>query len=369
MISRAEWGANPLAPGGYPMGVVSEVYIHHFDSGIHAPVGAAAAARVRSGQAYHISLGWNDIGYSFLVDDDGEVFEGRGWGRTGAHTYGFNSVGYGVCWLGDSTLETPTASAIAAIAQVILDGIRLGRITANPTIVGHRDRVTDTGCPGDALELRLPEIRSLVVAPKPPIEVPDMLPAQIAQLDQVTRTVALLSEQVAGLARAVERVAGWTVDMHAGPEGRWLAVAPGTPPQPGWRLAASNAAGVFAHAVEAASAVRPDRNGTLEDRIRSAASGAAKPVTWPLREGSTGAEVVALQAKLNALLGTGLPLGGVWGQPETAAIAVLRRRGGWPGPPELDEPSYRFVLALTQLPAKNPAIPVTALPLADTEVQ
>ena len=42
------------------------------------------------------SKGWSDIGYSFLIGGDGRVYEGRGWGRVGAHTYGYNSRAYGI---------------------------------------------------------------------------------------------------------------------------------------------------------------------------------------------------------------------------------------------------------------------------------
>lgn len=41
------------------------------------------------------SIGWNDIGYSFVVGEDGNVYEARGWDSIGAHTKGYNSVGLG----------------------------------------------------------------------------------------------------------------------------------------------------------------------------------------------------------------------------------------------------------------------------------
>lgn len=39
--------------------------------------------------------GYSDIGYSFMIGGNGEVFEGRGWDRTGGHTLNYNSIGYG----------------------------------------------------------------------------------------------------------------------------------------------------------------------------------------------------------------------------------------------------------------------------------
>lgn len=160
---RADWGSTG-APGGYDLpGPVSEVYVHHFNSGIQpARTVDEAKARMRSAQAYHRSLGWGDIGYSWCVDYAGNIYEGRGWNRTGAHTYGHNSKGYGICGLFDSNVHPPSDEMTAAIAEITRSGIELGKITARPTIVAHRDRVPDTACCGDPMYLRLDDIRALV---------------------------------------------------------------------------------------------------------------------------------------------------------------------------------------------------------------
>ena len=85
------------------------------------------AAEMRSMQNYHMdSNGWCDIGYSFAIGGDGEVCEGRGWNHVGAHTYGFNDVGYGVDFIGDFTDHDPSQAAqdtyqiLAAVRTCIL---------------------------------------------------------------------------------------------------------------------------------------------------------------------------------------------------------------------------------------------------------
>lgn len=163
VYSREQWGSTG-APGGYEIaGPVSEVYVHHFGSGIQPARSVdEAMARMRSAQAYHRSLGWGDIGYSWCVDYAGNVYEGRGWGRTGAHTYGYNSKGYGICGLFDSTVYPPSDEMIDAIAAVTLAGVELGRITAGPGVFAHRDKVPDTACCGDPMYMRLDDIRRLV---------------------------------------------------------------------------------------------------------------------------------------------------------------------------------------------------------------
>lgn len=161
---RADWGSAFPLGGNVISGPVSEAYVHHWNSNIFPEVLVASAkARVLAGQFYHaITNGWSDIGYSWMVDDLGNAYEGRGWFRTGAHTYLFNSKGYGICWLGDSNVQTPSAAALAGIASVIREGIAVKAIRPNPTIVAHRDRVPDTSCCGNPLVAKLDVIRQMV---------------------------------------------------------------------------------------------------------------------------------------------------------------------------------------------------------------
>ena len=162
VFTRAVWGST-LPVGGntisYP---VDEIYVHHYNSGIQPVANEVdGRSRVRGAQAYHASLGWGDVGYSWLVDDVGNIYEGRGWWKTGAHTYGYNSKGYAVCWLGDSNVAEPSVAALRAIAEVVALGIRVGAVNPAPAIVAHRDRVPDTACCGDPMYALLPVIRRL----------------------------------------------------------------------------------------------------------------------------------------------------------------------------------------------------------------
>lgn len=161
-------------PGGNPMRrPVAEVYIHHeggpADSpGLPPPTSVPAAiARCRADQLFHVNVrGWADIAYSGLFDNAGNTYEGRGWNRTGAHTEGYNSKGYGFCWMSDSRFFTPTDEAVAGVAGYIRQGIDLGWLIPTPTIVSHSDRVA-TSCCGPQLIPRLDDIRDLVYGTSP----------------------------------------------------------------------------------------------------------------------------------------------------------------------------------------------------------
>lgn len=90
--------------------------------------------------------GWSDIGYNFLVDEDGKVYEGRGWLVVGAHAPDYNSSGIGVCYIGNND---PTDKAKKAIRGLYEDANR--RAGRKLTVLGHRE-VYPTACPGSKLQ-------------------------------------------------------------------------------------------------------------------------------------------------------------------------------------------------------------------------
>jgi hypothetical protein len=195
IVPRSAWAdgtgeANSVArtppPPRYDDQVLA-VFVHHTDS--PNSYDCAEAPRIirylAAGQTG--ARDWDDIGYNFLVDRCGVIYEGRagGTGRpvTGAHTQGFNHRTTGVAALGTFTagVTVPKAmtDAIAALAawKLGLAGVdpratvRLvssnglsryasGTTAALPALAGH-DEGYMTSCPGAALSARLPEIREL----------------------------------------------------------------------------------------------------------------------------------------------------------------------------------------------------------------
>ena len=59
-----------------------------------------------------VNSGWSDIGYSFLVGGDGNIYEGRGWDIIGAHTLHYNSKAYAASLMGTFTSHLPTQAAM-----------------------------------------------------------------------------------------------------------------------------------------------------------------------------------------------------------------------------------------------------------------
>ena len=190
IFRRPEWGADESIVRAAPSyaSAVRFAVVHH-TAGTNSYSASQSAAIVRGIERYHIlANGWNDIGYNFLVDKYGQVFEGRTGGITknvvGAHAQGFNTGSVGVAVLGNYESEGISSAARAALVKLLawrLDVAHvdpLARLTwvsgGNPkypagTVVslravsGHRD-TGPTSCPGGALYAQLPGIGRAVAA-------------------------------------------------------------------------------------------------------------------------------------------------------------------------------------------------------------
>lgn len=110
--------------------------------------------------------GWADIGYNFIVGEDGRVYEGRGWGRTGAHAPGFNSQSVGIAFFGTFTNGIPNAAARTAAQTLIACGVRLGHVSATYGLIGHRQG-SATACPGNALFAEIQRWARWTANPRP----------------------------------------------------------------------------------------------------------------------------------------------------------------------------------------------------------
>ncbi|MFT5723190.1 MAG: hypothetical protein ACI9JN_000299 [Bacteroidia bacterium] len=125
--------------------------------------------------------GWDDIGYNFVVAQDGSIFEGRANqdidstdNIKGAHFCGKNTNTMGICVLGNYQETKPTTEAINTLTHLLTwkcykDKINPLSSTPHPNwnsenlehIAGHQDGCA-TACPGDSLYMRLPRIKETI---------------------------------------------------------------------------------------------------------------------------------------------------------------------------------------------------------------
>ena len=97
----------PSGPAATLPRPVPSVIIHHGGTNTFCTNQTRCAEIVRAYQNYHMDTnGWIDIGYNFLVGEDGNVYEGRGWTRVDAHAAGCNTRSIGICFIGDFTSKS-----------------------------------------------------------------------------------------------------------------------------------------------------------------------------------------------------------------------------------------------------------------------
>ncbi|CAK9812966.1 Peptidoglycan-recognition protein LB [Anthophora plagiata] len=150
IVSRQDWGARPPLER-VPMEVTPTPYvvIHHGGIAKYCYDEKACAAIVRSYQNYHLDdRGWFDIGYNFVVGEDGKAYEGRGWDFVGAHAPGYNTQSIGICVIGDFSDFLPNGEALKTVHALINYGVSLGKIRGDYHLIGHR-QVRSTLCPGN----------------------------------------------------------------------------------------------------------------------------------------------------------------------------------------------------------------------------
>jgi hypothetical protein len=256
IVSRASWGANEAikrAPPSYATSIRG-VTIHH-TAGTNDYTRSQAPAIVKGIQLFHVqSNGWNDIGYNFLVDRFGTIYEGRFGGVdrnvVGAHARGFNTGAVGIALLGTYSSTPPSAAAQDAIARLIawrldvahVDPVGVGPVVSSGSekyrsgtrvqlrhVSGHRDTGATT-CPGNALYSRLDSLASKARS----IGLPKIFQPRVEESENVFRFRARVSSALpwevaitnaSGVEVASSTGTGtavdWTWDANLAPTGRY----------------------------------------------------------------------------------------------------------------------------------------------------
>ncbi|MGH3506769.1 MAG: FG-GAP-like repeat-containing protein, partial [Nocardioidaceae bacterium] len=174
IYSRADWGADErLTDCCVEYGEVHAGFVHHTVNA-NDYTRAETPAVLRGIYAYHTqSRGWRDIGYNFLIDKFGRIWEGRAGGISlpviGAHTLNYNEYAFAASAVGNFETAHPSSSMVDAYARLMawklsLHGVRPGSRqlvggTVFNAINGHRD-AAQTACPGRYLYAKVPTIIS-----------------------------------------------------------------------------------------------------------------------------------------------------------------------------------------------------------------
>ena len=188
IVSRSGWNADEKIVRAKPLLVAADkLAIVHHTAGTNSYTKAQAGAIVRGIEVYHVKgNGWNDIGYNYLVDRFGTVYEGRRGGIdknvVGAHAEGFNTGSIGVALIGNFTAAAPPKAMQDALVKLLawrLDiahvdplstvvytsggnlKFKAGKVVTLRAISGHRD-TGPSECPGTDAYRLLPAIAKRV---------------------------------------------------------------------------------------------------------------------------------------------------------------------------------------------------------------
>jgi hypothetical protein len=148
IVSRETWGAAPprgrLLPVDWPRNV--DLWVHHTTG--------PRSQTPKQIQAFHQNVrGWTDVGYAYLIDYEGVIYEGRGYEVWGAHSPGKNHQP-SVALIGDYS-TSPPSDAMHRSVYALKDHLLAGNLR------GHREN-TATSCPGNAA------MAKVVDGPAPP---------------------------------------------------------------------------------------------------------------------------------------------------------------------------------------------------------
>jgi hypothetical protein len=191
IVTRAQWGADETLRDGVRSFVpIRKIVVHHTASPSNPKDPVAVLNKM-----YEWSIterGYSDLGYNFVIDHKGRIYEGRwarpygpkelhdgedadGWGVLGAHAKGVNAGSCGIVLIGDFTQSQPTQAALSALVELVawkasrhrIDPLRsetylslFGQRRTFANIGPHRD-VGNTICPGSVNDY-LPAVRAEV---------------------------------------------------------------------------------------------------------------------------------------------------------------------------------------------------------------
>jgi N-acetylmuramoyl-L-alanine amidase len=278
IIPRSGWQADESIRRAAPHYATSLSFalVHHtVNSNNYTP--AQSAAIVRGIEVYHVKgNGWDDIGYNFLVDKYGQVFEGRYGGVErnviGAHSQGFNTGSVGVAVIGTFDKTGIPAAAESALEQLLSWRLDIAHIDPLSTLTvpsrgnsrfpsgipvflraisGHRDTYF-TDCPGDSLYAQIPAIAK-----------------DVAALGLPKLYSPLASGKIGGPIRFTGQLSGpiaWTVSVNDS-TGKTVASGGGTSSTIDWTWDATTAPpGSYSWTIGAGPTLRPAR-GTIGGKL------------------------------------------------------------------------------------------------------
>ncbi|MCL5958693.1 MAG: N-acetylmuramoyl-L-alanine amidase [Chloroflexi bacterium] len=237
IISREGWGANEryrfdqkgqeLWPAEFKK--PEKIIVHHTLTQNDDP---NPVAMVRAVYYYHaVTLAWGDIGYNYLIDAQGNIYEGRrGDGVVAGHSYGHNQGSIGIAVLGNYLEGQVSDAARGSLVDLItwlsekygIDPLGKSYFVDRelPNVSGHKD-ANPTSCPGTNLYAIIPELRKATYARLPAPNLVLESPAEGKLVSQVVPLKAVAGSDKWPVTRVDFLLDGQTLGSLTKPEWVW----------------------------------------------------------------------------------------------------------------------------------------------------
>ncbi len=159
-LARSQWAsAGPNKSKVNAMNGITKITVHHEGSKtVDFTDTATTKARIESIRSTHVrDRGWGDIGYHYIVDRAGRVWEGRPIAYQGAHVSENNENNVGILVLGNFAKQAPTQAQLDALFKTTADLKRVYRVKT--AMVRSHQEIKATECPGSNLQKKMDALR------------------------------------------------------------------------------------------------------------------------------------------------------------------------------------------------------------------
>lgn len=167
VLPRSQWTRAGVArpQSIYALGGVNRITIHHDGMDAFTSTGfAQCAGRIETIRQSHINRSakgggkWADIGYHYIIDPMGRVWEGRSIAYQGAHVQDKNENNLGILCLGNYERQSPSRATMAQLDRFVASQMRRYNVPLS-RVYTHRE-LNPTECPGRSLQSYLVRSRS-----------------------------------------------------------------------------------------------------------------------------------------------------------------------------------------------------------------
>lgn len=95
------------------------IIVHHTGGTNPNPEADTSHHTAKMVEDYHLSLGWDGIGYHWFIEKNGDIWKGRPEKRNGAHTINMNTKSVGVCLAGNFDVTLPTKEQESSLVWLV----------------------------------------------------------------------------------------------------------------------------------------------------------------------------------------------------------------------------------------------------------